>query len=62
MGFSPLSYSDILAFFALIGMNYKPSEIDVILILDNLVSNLSAKKQKEKEKKQESSSKGVRSE
>ncbi|MGL5074979.1 MAG: phage tail assembly chaperone, partial [Waterburya sp.] len=65
MGFSPLSYSDILAFCFLLQTPLKPREVEAILILDNVVAGIASDEQKAMEKKSKGDSskgKGVRSE
>ncbi|MGL5077098.1 MAG: phage tail assembly chaperone, partial [Waterburya sp.] len=65
MGFSPISYSDILAFCFLLQTPLKPREVEAILILDNVVAGIASDEQKAMEKKSKdggSKGKGVRSE
>ena len=50
-GVNPLQYSEILAYASLQGMQFQPWEVEVLRVLDNVVLQVYADKQKQESKK-----------
>lgn len=53
MGFSPISYTEILSFSKLYCIDLLPVEIDLILLIDGVVSEYFAEKEQNAEKNKE---------